>query len=211
MAVRTGNTFLIIACCLVSTLMGCTSMRHCRFELIQQIRTSRAWAEFDSTDGNCVFSQYASDYRCGWKAGYYNVLSGGDGRPPVIPPEKYWNPSLFRDCDSCGQREWCSGFRDGAVTARCHADSHLIRPCPSAWCGVRPSVAETCDTCDRAAPPVVIRLLGIEPVAAPDFEADPGLIAPAEHAVWEFPLPVDGTTELTPEALDSDATSGIRK
>ena len=73
-------------------LSGCTALSDCKYETGQKIRTSQAWHEFDGCNQQC----FTSDYRDGWRKGYYDILTGGDGRPPVVPPKKYWKPPVAR-------------------------------------------------------------------------------------------------------------------
>lgn len=53
----------------------------------------------------------------GFRAGYKNVASGGDGCPPALPPNKYWN---WRYQSFEGQAKvaaWFEGFPYGAAAA----------------------------------------------------------------------------------------------
>lgn len=101
---------------------GCTTFSDCKYEVSQRIRTSRAWHEFDG----CNSESFTCDYSSGWKAGYYDVITGGDGRPPVVAPKKYWQPPVFFEHDPRGRDEWYTGFQDGARCARCEPDHHFV-------------------------------------------------------------------------------------
>ena len=69
---------------------------------------------------------FTCDYREGWKKGYYDVLTGGDGRPPVVPPKKYWKPPVFTQHDPSRQDEWYTGYQDGASCAKSQPDFHYV-------------------------------------------------------------------------------------
>lgn len=104
------------------SLSGCTALSDCKYEMGQKIRTSQAWHEFDGCNQQC----FTCDYREGWKKGYYDVLTGGDGRPPVVPPKKYWKPPVFTQHDPSRQDEWYTGYQDGASCAKSQPDFHYV-------------------------------------------------------------------------------------
>lgn len=104
------------------SLSGCTAMSDCKYEMGQKIRTSQAWHEFDGCNDQC----FTCDYRDGWKKGYYDVLTGGDGRPPVVPPKKYWKPPVFTEHDPSRQNDWYTGYQDGVSCAKAQPDFHYV-------------------------------------------------------------------------------------
>jgi hypothetical protein len=105
------------------SLSGCTAMSDCKYEFGQKVRTSQAWLEFDGCNEEC----FSSDYRSGWKAGYYDVATGGTGIPPVIAPRKYWKPPVFCEHDPSRRDDWYCGFQDGAACAKCQPDYHYLQ------------------------------------------------------------------------------------
>lgn len=105
------------------SLSGCTALSDCKYELGQKIRTSQAWHEFDGCHDQC----FTSDYSSGWKAGYYDVATGGEGCPPVIAPKKYWKPPVFVEYDPSLRDDWYCGFQDGAAYAKCQPDHHYLQ------------------------------------------------------------------------------------
>jgi hypothetical protein len=104
------------------SLSGCTALSDCKYELGQKVRTGQAWHEFDGCNEQC----FTVDYRDGWKKGYYDVLTGGDGRPPVVPPKKYWKPPVFTEHDPSRQDDWYTGYQDGAACAKAQPDFHYV-------------------------------------------------------------------------------------
>ncbi len=110
-----------IALCL--SLPGCTAISDCKYEVSQKIRTGQAWHEFDGCNDEC----FTGDYKIGWKAGYYDVATGGDGQPPLIAPKKYWKPPVFIEHDPSRRNEWYAGFQDGASCAKCQPDHHFLQ------------------------------------------------------------------------------------
>ena len=110
------------AAALILSLSGCTALSDCKYEAGQKYRTSQAWHEFDGCNEQC----FTCDYRDGWKKGYYAVLTGGDGQPPLVPPKKYWKPPVFTEHDPSLQNEWYTGYQDGASCAKSQPDFHYV-------------------------------------------------------------------------------------
>jgi hypothetical protein len=106
------------------SLSGCTAFSDCKYEVEQKIRTHQAWGEFDDCKGRC----FTYDYSSGWKAGFYDVATGGTGCPPVFAPKRYWKPPVFCEYDPCQRDEWYTGFQDGAAYAKCQPDHHYLHP-----------------------------------------------------------------------------------
>jgi hypothetical protein len=111
------------ALALFLTLSGCTALSDCKYEVGQKIRTKQAWHEFDGCHDQC----FTCDYSSGWKAGYYDVATGGEGCPPVIAPKKYWKPPVFAEHDPSRRDDWYCGFQDGAAYAKCQPDYHYLQ------------------------------------------------------------------------------------
>lgn len=124
---------------LALALPGCTAISDCKYEVDQKIRTYQAWHEFDGCNEEC----FSIDYRCGWKAGYYDVITGGTGCPPVFAPKRYWHPPVLFEHDPTRRNEWYCGFQDGAACAKCTPDHHYLQtflPGPACCPGGIPTV-----------------------------------------------------------------------
>lgn len=67
--------------------------------------------------GSFGASASQQDYRSGWMEGYYHVLRGGDGTPPVVPTSDYWDPKFRQADQACKVQAWRAGFVDGAAEA----------------------------------------------------------------------------------------------
>ena len=116
------------------SLSGCTALCDCKYEIEQKIRTKQAWHEFDGCHPQC----FTCDYSSGWKTGYYDVATGGDGCPPVIAPKKYWKPPVFTEYDPSRRDDWYCGFQDGAACAKSEPDHHYLQTyLPRACCPVQ--------------------------------------------------------------------------
>ncbi len=65
------------------------------------------------------------DYLAGFEEGVVDFLTdGGDRRPPLLPPRRYWNLSLRGvECQQPGQM-WLMGCEDGRAYAERSGDRH---------------------------------------------------------------------------------------
>jgi hypothetical protein len=111
------------ALALLLALTGCTALSDCKYEVGQKIRTKQAWHEFNS----CHDRYFTADYSGGWKAGFYDVATGGEGCPPVIAPRKYWKPPVLVEYDPTRRDDWYCGFQDGAAYAKTQPDHHYLK------------------------------------------------------------------------------------
>jgi hypothetical protein len=99
------------------------SLRRLHYRESQSMRTRSAWCDYDARF-DCVFSK---DFKAGWLVGYYDVVTGGTGIPPIVPPKKYWRPAQVIDKCDAGRLEWYRGFQAGAECAGYVPDSHDIK------------------------------------------------------------------------------------
>jgi hypothetical protein len=163
-------------------LAGCATLQDAHYEHTQGLRTHMAYFHFwwCSGDGG------SSDYAKGWRAGYRDVITGGDGCPPLVAPSCYWAPSQILDhCDQKRQ-EWYVGFQDGAVMASLEPDTHHIRlwnPPPSYAAAAVYEVGPTPTG---------------EPPLAPAAEAPPAMPTPAQSLPMPDELPAPPGSQLLP-------------
>ena len=200
---------LFVACCAL-TAAGCTALKDCHDQYSQQIHTHLAWRDYDADGEFQLFSDYSSDYRRGWKSGYYRVLTTGDSRLPVLPPRRYWSPAFCLGSDGCGQQEWRNGYLAGARAAQCAGRRGFVRPFLPPPCDVCPTCGPGCSVANSGEPSVSIRLLGIVPIDSPPVDSNsidsnsvedlPGLIGPPQidRTTETFPPPAAAPTELVP-------------
>lgn len=136
MTIQTYWYRFLLLTALTSLGSGCATFSDLKYETTQKIRTQKAWEQYDTGTVCC-----SSAYRKGWKAGYYDVLTGRDGCPPLFPPSHISGPlNIAWHCDE-PRNEWYTGFQDGAACARRQPDTHYLRPwmppcetCPSGRC-----------------------------------------------------------------------------
>ncbi|MCA9048264.1 MAG: hypothetical protein KDA89_06020 [Planctomycetaceae bacterium] len=185
---------------------GCTTFSDLSYETTQKLRAQKAWEQYDT--GSCC---YTIPYRHGWKAGYYDVLTGGSGCPPLFAPEKYSSPwKIIYHCDE-PRHEWYVGYQDGAAAAKQEPDTHYLKPWlpPPPECQHCPvSLTESCPPTEysdewagghESSAPEMLILPG-----QPDANAEPAVEPSAEQPASQrppmptpAPSPVD-TKELSP-------------
>jgi hypothetical protein len=106
-----------------ASLAGCTGLVDSHYEHTQKLRTELAYLKFWWTcEEGC-----SADYKKGWKAGYLDVITGGDGQPPMFAPHCYWKPSQILKHGDKNRQEWYTGFQDGAMMASLQPDTHYLK------------------------------------------------------------------------------------
>lgn len=98
---------------------GCASIQDSHYEHSQRLKTDCAYINYWWCNKECM----GTDYRRGWKAGYLDVMTGGNGQPPLVAPHCYWNGD---DCD-VRRQDWYSGWQDGAFLATLKPNSHYVK------------------------------------------------------------------------------------
>ncbi len=108
-----------IALLLCSTMAGCVSMQDCVVDVETDVRNhvlaQKAWGEwswcYDKLD-------YPMHFAKGFKDGYTNILEGGTGCQPTLPPRCYWKPH-YQNAEGRGKTNaWFDGFSHGALAAQ---------------------------------------------------------------------------------------------
>jgi len=113
----------MITAAVCSMGFGCATISDCTYEAKQKVRTQKAWMHYDGCEDAC----YSLPYRHGWKAGYYDVVTGGDGCPPMFAPERYSSPfKILHHCDE-PRHDWYIGFQEGAMCAKQAPDTHYLK------------------------------------------------------------------------------------
>ena len=108
---------------LLAMVAGCASFVDNHYEHTQRLRTRIACMKHVwGSERNC-----GSDYRAGWRAGYYDVTTGGDGTPPLFAPHNYWSPKNILKHGDQKRIQWYSGFQDGAAIAAQQPDTHYLK------------------------------------------------------------------------------------
>jgi hypothetical protein len=99
--------------------VGCATYQECIIDHEIQIRnhvlSQKAWGEwswcYDELDEPFHFAK-------GFKAGYRDILEGGKGCQPTLPPQCYWKPYYQSPAGRCKINAWFDGFSHGALAAQ---------------------------------------------------------------------------------------------
>jgi hypothetical protein len=133
-------------------LSGCHVFTHDRTGLWpEQSRYSR---HFDEAHARCIAEKRAlnalgachphaaSEFKYGFVQAYVDIALGSDGRPPAIPPERFWKTCNRHPDGHCEAGEWYEGYAAGAQRAlgSCWKQYNVVPAggfCPSGWgsCG----------------------------------------------------------------------------
>jgi len=100
-------------------LSGCASVFDgaisCEMSLRNKVLAHKAWGHwswvYDDLD-------YPWHFAKGFKAGYRNILDGGNGCQPTLPPQHYWKPCYQTPEGHCKTHAWFDGFSHGALAAK---------------------------------------------------------------------------------------------
>ncbi len=107
-----------ITVCLFGCFSGCYGIRDGIDESSLKLRnTMRAhgawWRSRSAYDG----IECRGDFGSGFRDGYYDVLSGGSGQAPTLPPRKYWDVRHHNEEGHLKTLAWFNGFAHGALAA----------------------------------------------------------------------------------------------
>ena len=113
---RTAKAWLSL---LLFTATGCNAIHDgindCETRLRNECLSQKAWGHwswcYDDLDHPYHFAK-------GFKAGYEDVLAGGKGCQPTLPPRCYWKPCYQSAAGRCKINAWFDGFSHGAVAAQ---------------------------------------------------------------------------------------------
>jgi hypothetical protein len=102
-----------------SLMAGCHQLKSdlTDWRLSRQIRgyADDAWSEYG--DAYTAEIYYTSDFGDGFKAGYAQILGGGDVCPPTLPPTRYWKAKFQTQEGRDRIDTWFAGHEAGVATA----------------------------------------------------------------------------------------------
>lgn len=79
------------------------------------ILACKAWGEW-----SWCYDQlnHRSHFAKGFRAGYENILAGGKGCQPTLPPRLYWKPCFQTPLGQSQIQSWFDGYSHGALAAQ---------------------------------------------------------------------------------------------
>jgi hypothetical protein len=104
---------------LVMSSAGCSAIQdHCiTFETNTRnmVLAEKGWMNWSSCYEN---ANYKLHFAKGFKDGYTNILEGGKGCQPTLPPRCYWKPQFQTPEGRAKTNAWFEGYSHGAVAAQ---------------------------------------------------------------------------------------------
>jgi len=103
---------------LLLSATGCSALQDqvidCETSIRNHVLAQKAWGEwswcYDELD-------YPYHFAKGFKAGYRNILEGGNGCQPSLPPKCYWKPHYQSPEGRAQIAAWFDGYSHGALAA----------------------------------------------------------------------------------------------
>lgn len=184
---------------LLASVSGCASLFECYDTGAMKIRNKalahHAWERWQwcYADMPC-----RADFARGFKDGYTDVVKGGTGCQPVLPPRFYWSVHYQNADGHCHINSWFDGYTHGAMAAAQdgYASSGRIPISPSArgnWMRQQTILEEQ----NRARNQAYLKRDNLDPIEAPFFGTNP------------TPSPGGAPTLGTGGGAGSDSDAGV--
>ncbi|MEZ6063869.1 MAG: hypothetical protein R3C19_26275 [Planctomycetaceae bacterium] len=161
-------TKLVLLLAVTAVFTGCSSMTDhfidCEIKCRNTIIAQKAWNEwswcYDELDHPFNFAK-------GFKAGYLDILNGGKGCQPTLPPKCYWKPSYHGPEGQCMVDAWFNGFSHGALAAQQDGYGNISQIPVSPTCRMNLRMA--------SAPPQANVFPVAQPMGSLPMGTDPGM------------------------------------
>ena len=112
-------TTVLLLLSMTAGLSGCAAMFDgvvsCETEIRNCVLAQKAWGHWSWCYGDLDFPFH---FAKGFKDGYKNVLEGGSGCQPTLPPQCYWKPCYQTPEGHCKIHAWFDGFSHGVLAAK---------------------------------------------------------------------------------------------
>ncbi|MEP3478546.1 MAG: hypothetical protein ABJZ55_04805 [Fuerstiella sp.] len=109
---------ILLPALLLVAISGCSSMFdsviNCEMAIRNKVLSQKAWGHWSWCYENL---DYPYHFAKGFKAGYTDVLDGGSGCQPTLPPQCYWKPAYQSPEGRSKTNSWFDGFSHGALAA----------------------------------------------------------------------------------------------
>lgn len=186
---------ILLSCLLVASISGCTSMFdsviNCEMGIRNKVLAQKAWGHWSWCYDNL---DYPYHFAKGFKAGYQDVLRGGSGCQPTLPPQCYWKPAYQTPEGRGKTNSWFDGFSHGALAAQQDGYGNMgeIPISPTARANIERSRQRR-----NADGMMGGQLLGqpLSPIAMPPVPQDESTTQPVD-------LPGSGESSLPPSGTD---------
>ena len=109
---------LLIAMLLIGSMTGCVPWARGIRSLEDTVTD---WRDF-VWGKRAFYQRYGNDksspFRDGFLEGYHEILQGGDGCLPVVPPKRYWSWRYQSAGGQAAVSDWFNGFSAGVAAAK---------------------------------------------------------------------------------------------
>lgn len=113
------HAMLLTLVALTTGIHGCASISdeliECEIGARNQVLAQKAWGHWSWVYDDLEFPYH---FARGFKAGYRDILDGGAGCQPTLPPQCYWKPCYQTPEGKCQIHAWFDGFSHGALAAK---------------------------------------------------------------------------------------------
>lgn len=104
---------------LLMSSAGCNAIQDhcitCESKTRNMVLAQKGWMNWASCYDNV---DYKLHFANGFKDGYTNILEGGKGCQPTLPPRCYWKPQFQTPAGRAKTNAWFDGYSHGAVAAQ---------------------------------------------------------------------------------------------
>lgn len=109
----------LIGLALLLAVSGCASLQEACDEKVDVVHSKltahEAWARWSWAYDELAHPKH---FARGFKAGYQDILNGGKGCQPTLPPRDYWRPCFRNSEGQCSVNAWFDGWSHGVTAAR---------------------------------------------------------------------------------------------
>ncbi|MCP4173907.1 MAG: hypothetical protein GY758_24395 [Fuerstiella sp.] len=113
--ITTATLLLAIASGLTGCAAICDGVISIETDVRNDVLAKKAWGHWSWVYGDI---DHPWHFGKGFKEGYVNVLNGGSGCQPTIPPQCYWKPCYQTLEGRSKIHGWFDGFSHGALAAK---------------------------------------------------------------------------------------------
>lgn len=177
-------------------LAGCAELQEDKIDGRNRYLARRAWEQLQ-----VVYKDfdYTDDFGRGFKQGYFDVASGGNGCPPMLPPKHYWSVKYASPKGHQRTHAFFEGYRYGAIVAEQDGVGIWISLPTS-----RPGLPQQAPFRPDEGPTPLVAEEGsgneLQEIPAPSFE--PEAPAPSEELMPEEIQPEPATPPSSPFKLE---------
>lgn len=108
----------LVGLMLLMAMSGCSGIQDSLNErcniLHNELTAMEAWARWSWCYNELT---HPKDFAAGFRAGYQDILNGGAGCQPTLPPKEYWKPCYRNAEGNCRVNAWFEGFSHGVLAA----------------------------------------------------------------------------------------------